>query len=94
MAGLLTALASLAAPILARVLLALGFSVVTYVGMSAAIGLLRSQFMNALSGAPLAMLQLAGLAGVWSGLGMLMGGVTFIIAWWGLTKAVRVTKGS
>ncbi len=92
--GLLAALASLAAPIFARVLLAIGFSVVTYAGMSAAIAALRSQLMGYLAGAPAAGLQIAGLAGVWVGLGMVFGAITFTVAWWGLTKAVRIAKGS
>ena len=94
MGGLLAAIASLAAPILARVLVALTFSVVTVAGVGAAIVVLRTQLMTALSGAQLAGLQLAGLAGVWDGLGMFFGAITFIVTWWGLTKAVRVAKGS
>lgn len=92
--GLLAALASLAAPMFARVLLAIGFSVTTYVGMQAVISALRGQLMGYLQGAPLAGLQIAGLAGVWTGLGMVFGAITFTLAWWAMTKAVRIAKGT
>ncbi len=94
MGGLLAALASLAAPLVARILLAVGFSVVTFAGMDAAITALRGQLMGYLTGAPLAGLQIAGLAGVWIGLGMVFGAISFTVAWWAMTKAVRITKGS
>lgn len=92
--GLLAALASLAAPLVARILLAVGFSVVTYAGMDAAVSAARSQLMQYLNGAPAAGLQIAGLAGVWEGLGMVFGSISFTVAWWALTKAVRIAKGS
>ena len=93
MGGLLAALASLAGPMLARILMSLTFSVVTYTGLTIVIGALRSQLMDSLNGAAGAGLQIAGLAGVWVGLGMVLGAVTFIVSWWGLTKAVRIAKG-
>lgn len=93
MTGLLAGLASLAAPILARVFLALGFAVVTVTGVDQALTFIRSALSTALAGAPMAALQLAGLAGVWIGLGWVLGAVTFTLSLWSLTKAVRIAKG-
>lgn len=93
MSGFLTALAALATPILARILVALGFSVVTLVGVQAAVNGLVSTLMGKLGEAPIAGLQIAGLAGVWVGLGYVLGSITFTVTLWGLTKVVRIVKG-
>ena len=93
MGGLLAAIASLATPILARILLAVGFSAVTFVGADAVVGQIRGMIISNLNGAPLAGLQLAGLAGVWQALGMVFGAITFTVTMFGLTKAVRLVSG-
>jgi len=93
MAGLLAAIAGLATPILARILIALGFSAVTFLGASVVVDQLRQMVLTNLSGGATAALQLAGLAGVWQGLGMVFGAVTFTMSLWGLTKAVRIVSG-
>lgn len=91
--GLLAAIAGLATPILARVLLALGFSVVTFTGASAVVGMLKSEILSVLGGANLPALQLAGLGGAWVALGWVFGAATFTVTYWALTKAVRVVSG-
>lgn len=91
--GLLAAIAGLAGPILARVLLALGFSVVTLAGVVEVVSQLKGQVIGYLGAAPAAGLQIAGLAGVWVGLGMVLGSISFTVALWGFTKAVRIVKG-
>lgn len=92
-AGLLAGLAALAGPMLARVLLALGFSVVTLGGVLAAVDAAKSQLMSYIGAAPMAGIQVAGLMGAWEGLGMIFGAISFTLALWGLTKAVRIVKG-
>ena len=92
MSGLLAAIAGLATPILARVLIALGFASVTLVGVQAAVNGLVSTLMSHLGNAPLSGLQIAGLAGVWVGLGYVLGAITFTLSLWGLTKVVRIAK--
>lgn len=92
MSGLLAAIAGLATPILARVLIALGFASVTLVGVQAAVNGLVSTLMSNLGNAPLIGLQIAGLAGVWVGLGYVLGAITFTLSLWGLTKVVRIAK--
>lgn len=91
MGGLLAGLASLAVPMVARVLIAMGFSVVTITGVSVVVADLKAQILASInSGAGSAMIQLAGLAGMWEGLGMIFGAMTFCATYWGLTAAVRV----
>lgn len=90
MGALLPALASLAAPIAARVLIALGLSVVTVVGVSASVSALKDLALAKIGTLPVAALQLGGLLGLWEGLGMVFGAVTFAVTYWNLTRAVRI----
>ncbi|RUP27718.1 MAG: DUF2523 domain-containing protein [Curvibacter sp.] len=79
-------LASMAAPIVSRVLMALGFSVITVTGVSVAIDQLKNLILTNLGTANTNILQLAGLIGCWQGLGMIFGAVTFAITLRGLTS--------
>lgn len=79
-------LASMAAPLVARVLMALGFSVITVTGVTVAISQLKTQVISSLGAAPLAALQLGGLLGAWVGLGMVFGAITFAVTLRGLTS--------
>lgn len=88
--GFLAAFASLAAPITARVLIALGFSVVTIGGVVASVGTVRALIMEHLGQAPLAALQLIGLGGGWTALGIIFGAMTFCTAYWSLTQATKI----
>lgn len=94
MGGLLAGLASLAQPILARVLAALGMSLVTTVGAAAVLTQIKSLVISSLAGGVESALMIAGLAGVWTGLGMVWGAITFTVTYWQLTKAVRLATGS
>lgn len=88
--GFLAALATLAGPIVARVLIALGMSVVTITGVELSIQSVRGLIVSNLGAAPLAILQLAGLSGCWNAIGMMFGGVTFAVGYWTLTQATQV----
>jgi len=79
-------LASMAAPLVARVLMALGFSVITVTGVTVAIQQLKDLVVNNLGNAPVAVLQLGGALGAWVGLGMVFGAITFAITLRGLTS--------
>ena len=79
-------LASMAAPLVARVLMALGFSVITVTGVTVAIQQLKDLVVNNLGNAPVSMLQLGGLLGAWQGLGMIFGAITFAVTLRGLTS--------
>lgn len=86
----LAGLLSLAGPVLARVLAALGFSVVVISGVDVAVSSLKAAIVTNLATGPAAGLQLAGLAGVWVALGWLFGGVTFAVTYWSITQARKV----
>lgn len=90
MGGLLAALATLAAPMTARVLMALGMSVVTVTGVTLTVDALKAQLIGQLGTMPAAALQLVGLAGGWVGLGMLLGAMTWCASFWALTQATRI----
>ncbi len=89
--GLLVALAGLAGPITARVLLALGMAVVTFSGLTTVISAFKTQILSNLGSVSGASLQLAGLAGTWIALGSLFGAITFAVTFWSLSKAVSIT---
>jgi len=91
--GWLAALVGLASPMVARVLMALGFSVITITGAVAVLGTLKEQILDALGDAPAGALMIAGLGGAWVGLGMVLGACTFAVSVWGLTKAVKIGVG-
>lgn len=90
MGGLLAAIAGLAVPMLARVLAALGFSVVTITGVALAWSSIKSEIVTNLSAQAGAYVQLAGLGGVWVALGAIIGAMSFAVAFWGLTASVRI----
>lgn len=90
MGGLLAGLASLAQPILARVLLALGMAAVTVVGVDASFGVLKSMVLAKFTGFPSGVVQLGGLMGVWEGIGIVIGAATWCVTFYALTKTVRV----
>jgi len=79
-------LASMAAPIVARVLMALGFSVITVTGITVAIQALKDQIVANLSTMQQGALGLAGLMGMWVALGMIFGAITFAVTLKGLTS--------
>jgi hypothetical protein len=94
MGGFLGALAALAGPITARVLIALGFSVVTVGGVDIAIGAVKDEILFNLADGPMAALQLAGLSGCWTALGMIFGAMTFAATYWSLTQARKIIGGA
>jgi len=92
MGGLLAGIASLAAPMAARVLLSLGFGLVTIAGADLSASSIKALVIANLSAGPAAALQIAGLAGVWTALGMVFGAMTFTVTLFGLTKAVKIAS--
>jgi len=90
MGALLATLASLAAPMTARVLMALGFSVVTVSGVSIAWSAVLDQVQSAVGSMPAAISQLIGLGGGWIALGAVLGAVSFVVSLWSLTAATRI----
>lgn len=88
--GIGTWLAAMTGTITAKVLLALGFQVVTITGVSVAMATLRTMLISSLSGLPAAGFQLAMLAGVGTGLGMVLGACAFRLALWQIQSSVKV----
>lgn len=83
-------LLALVQPILSRILIALGFSVVTFVGMDLVIQQLVDYAVSAWGDLPGNILALAGLAGVGEALSIIMGAVLTRLLIWQLTKSVKL----
>lgn len=92
--GWLASLAALATPILGRVLLALNFSLVTFLGGSIAFHAVKDQIVAQLGQGPTAALQLVGLGGGWVALGMILGAMNFAVTFWLLSRSTRLVGGS
>jgi len=90
MQGLLAGIAALAGPMVARVLMSLGFSVVTITGVSVAWGSLKSELVSSLSAQSGAYVQIAGLGGVWVALGAIIGAMSFAVTFWALTQSTKI----
>jgi hypothetical protein len=88
--GIGTWLAAMMAPLAARVLLGLGFSVVSIVGVSTALAQLKALFLAQTMLIPVAGLQLALLAGVGPALGIIFGAVTTRMALWQIQNATKI----
>jgi hypothetical protein len=85
-------LVAMVGPLAARLLVALGLSLVTLTGMLEAVSALKSAVTSNIASLPAATVQLAGLYGVWDCLGMIFGTLTFCLTWaqtkgfWALAK--------
>lgn len=88
-------LLSMVGPIVARAVIALGFTAVTFTGVTALTNSLVQTAVSNWGGMPAAVLQLAALSGVPDVLGMLFGALTARVAMWAAVGATRyVLKGS
>ncbi len=85
-----TWLMAMMAPLTARILVTLGFSVVTIVGMDAVISGLKAQFIAQVGAIPSAGLNLALLAGCGQALGIIFGAITTRLLLWKITSATRL----
>ena len=81
---------SLVQPILARVMVALGLSLVSYVGMDLVMSNVISYAQNAWGGMPTSILQLAALAGIGQALGTVFGAILTRVFIWQLSKSSRI----
>jgi hypothetical protein len=88
--GLAGFLLALVQPIVARVLVALGFSLVTYVGMDVMMGQVTAAALAAWGALPANLLLLAGLAGIGQGLAIIFGAIATRVLIWQLTKSTRM----
>ncbi len=74
-------LLSLVGPMLARILLSLGVSLLTLTGLTVTTALLKQTMINNLGNVPGDGLQLAGLFGIWTCVGLALGSITFVVSW-------------
>lgn len=91
--NLVTFLVGMVGPLMAQWLTAAGLSLVTIAGYSAAMSSLKGYITSGLGGLPADGVQLGGLFGLWTCLGMILGTITFCITWaqtkgfWALAKS-------
>jgi len=87
-------LMSLVQPIIARVMIALGLSLVTYAGMDLMINQVIGSAQSAWGGLPAGILQLAGLAGIGQALSIISGAILTRVLIWNITKASRILSAN
>jgi len=85
-----TYIASLVQPLLAKVLMSLGFSVVTIIGVEAIFTQLRNQLQTSFGGLPADMLNLFLLAGGGTGMGMILGAITTRLMLWQIQRSTQI----
>lgn len=83
-------LAALLPSLVGRVLAALGLGVVTMTGFMVAWSSLRGYILQNFEGLPTAMMQLAALAGVGEGLGILLGAITAKVAYVAIQSSAKI----
>jgi hypothetical protein len=86
----LAALVGLTGPIVARVLISLGFSIVTITGVAVSLTTIKGHVQLSLNSAPMAILQLAGLGGAWEALALVFGAATFVASLYVASSATRL----
>ena len=85
-------LVAMVGPLMARLLTSLGVSLVVLTGATVAVATLKTSLLTALGTAPLAGLQLLGLFGFWTALGMVFGTWAFLLTWKGTTGFIGLAK--
>ena len=81
---------SLIQPILGRILAALGFSVVSIIGMEAILSQIRTQLVSGLGGMSADMFNLFLLAGGGQALGIITGALTTKLLLWQVQNATKI----
>lgn len=82
----------LVGPVMARWLAAMGLSLVTVAGLTAAYAALKAQLIANVGGMPAAAVQLAGLFGIWEALGIVLGAFVFVMTWRGSAGFWKLAK--
>lgn len=77
-------------PLIAKILMALGFSVVSIVGMEGIITQLKSSFVADMQAMPADMLAVFQLAGGGLALGMIFGAMATKLTLWGIQQSTRL----
>lgn len=74
-------LIAMVGPLVSRVLVTLGLSMVVTAGVALVATTLKNLILQHLGGMPGASVQLLGLFGVWEAVGMWFGALTFAVTW-------------
>ena len=90
MSTLANLLLGIVKPAISRGLAALGMGVVSVTGVTSVFDSVRDQIISNLNGAPLDMLQMMGLAGIWEALGMVFGATTAALSWVAMSKFTKI----
>lgn len=85
-----TWLLSMAEPLLAKVLLALGFSVVSIVGVEATFSMLRDNFVSSMNAMPADWLNFALYLWMGKGLGIIFGAMATKLMLWSVQNATSL----
>ncbi|MPS91696.1 MAG: DUF2523 domain-containing protein [Comamonas sp.] len=85
-----TFIMSLVQPLIARILTALGFSVVSIVGVTESIGVIKNQLVSSVNAMPVDVLNVFLLGGGGIGLGMILGAIAFRLALWQIQSATKI----
>lgn len=85
-----TWLFSLVQPFIAKILLALGFSVVTITGFEAAVNQVKSQLVGSVNALPVDLLNVFLLAGGGKGIGIILAAVAVKVLLWQVSSATKI----
>jgi hypothetical protein len=85
-----TWLLALVQPFIAKILLSLGFSVVSIVGMDAVLGKVKDMLTANINALPADTLNVFLLAGGGKGLGIILGAITTKLLLWKISSATKV----
>jgi hypothetical protein len=87
-------LVAMVGPVMARALASLGLTVITMTGLTVALAALKAQLISSIGGLPAAAVQLGGLFGIWECIGIVLGALTFVVAWNGSSGFWRFAKAA
>ncbi|MGN8004865.1 DUF2523 domain-containing protein [Acidovorax sp. 22279] len=81
---------AMVSPLIARIFVTLGLSMVSFVGMDLLMDQVIATAQNAWGGLPAGILQLAGLAGIGQALSIIFGAIMTRVLIWNLSKTTRI----
>ncbi len=89
-----TWLLAMVEPMLAKILISLGFAVISIIGMEVVIGQVRDMLADGINGMPPMLLNVFLLAGGGKALGIIMGAVATRVLLWQATSATKLLGAS
>lgn len=84
-----TFLLALVEPLAAKLMLAMGFSIVSIVGVEAVVGQVKNMLIANVNSMPVDMLNFALFVGIGQALGLIFGAVTTKLTLWAITNATQ-----